>query len=462
MDIPDDAPKRGKTKAQKLPVTDGDVIIASLAGEAVAAQGSVSVLSFMRARHEESERVRNPGRGEPSEEAALSGIEEFLTNDHKSHLSRIVELEQQIEKSRRAVEIIDETDFSGRTLYDFIPDEVKAELDNRLVSLKDRASIRTSVEGELSSLCGDLWHDYRSGREKTAPENEKLRETLLLGPTPTAEEQKDLKGSTKILDEVETMAELIGLEKVRLVVRALTAGTKDYDTKAADAEKILGPEFGLIKEQVAHMEASLEMDYSKGFKGEGETVIPNPTQGNDLFCKGILDRMEPTLDKDGKPTRERKISPEQLDVLDSAYLDAIARKKDGETPRDRVNRKIGFILAATEMLEIGKRARAANLLKTVRELENPEISLGEETTPERRRLSQWIREKGVGLLRNMVRLPKKGVGAALKAAPQALVIAVAAKSWKHSQTLHEKHYGANEEFLQFMKTEALGEANTIT
>ena len=467
MDIPEDSPRRAQKKGTRLPIAEGDIIVSSMAGELLTSQGSVSALAFMRERHLESEGKRVPGsetgpdgtkimRGR--NETGQSGIEAFLSSDHKSHLSRVVELEEQIAKTQRAVEIIDETDFSGRTLYDFIPDEVKADLNNQLVSLKDRASIKTSVEGEISSICGDLWEDYRTGKDKSKKENQKLTETLLLGPNPSPEERKDLKSCSKEVEEVEQLGELIGLEKVRLMVRALTATTKDYNTKAAEAEKILGPEFQLIKEQVTHMEQSLEMDWARA-EETGKAII-NQTEGQDLVADSIKARMEPVLDKNGNPTNERKFSKEQLAVLDSAYENATARKTDSESPRDRLNRKITFVLAAAEMVELGKRAKMANLLKTVRELDNPEIKIGEETTPERQRLSGWLREKGVAALKGLVRLPKKGVAAAMKAAPQAIVVGVAAKMWQHSKVMHERHYGKQEEFVAFMK-ECMGEANHI-
>lgn len=461
MDIPDESPRVDKPKTGKLPITEGDIIIASLAGELVASQGQISALSYMRARHLESEERRSPMSGPKKSEkstATPEGIEAFLISDHASHLSRIVGLEDQLAKSRRSVEIIDETDFSGRSLYDFIPEDVKTDLHNQLTSLKTRASIQTSVEGELGAFCGEIWDDYRSGKEKTTKERKKLTEVLLLGPDASPKDRKDLQHCSKELGEVETMGELVGLEKVRLVVRALTAGPKDYDEKAADAERILGPEFSLIKAQVAHMEATLEMDWSKAADGE---VILNPTGGKDLVCDAVKSKMERIPDKDGNPTEDRKIGDDQVKTLESAYIDAAARKEDSEGPRDRSNRKISFILAATEMLEIGKKARMANILKTVRELDNPEFEIGDESSPERKKLSQWLREKGSMGLKTLVRLPKKGVVAAIKAAPQAIVLGIASKMWQQNLDLDGKHFGSQEQFTVFMK-ESIGEFNHVT
>lgn len=469
MDIPHDSPEKERGTRDKkkggpaLEIETGDLVIASLAGDVVSSQGNIAVLDYMKQLHLESESRRSPMDGPETTDSPISGIEAFFLSDHTSHLSKIASLEDQLEKSQRAVQILDETDFSGKTLYDFVPTEMKDELENQLNSLKERANIRESVESEVGAFCGEIWDDYKRTKSKTEPDRKILRETLLLGPDAPKKEKKDLDAASKTFDEIETLGELIGLEKARLVMRALNANTKEFPEKAADAEKILGSDFGLICAQVAHMEDTLQKDWEDPTARDG---IIDPTQGKSLLCTEILNRMEPLKDKDGKPTAEKNASDEQIKSLEDAYMDAASRKTNSELPRDRTNRKIAFVLAAMQVMELGKRARVGNLLKTVRELDTPEINLDMDSeeakeNPGKNRLSRWIKEKGLAAGKKILSLPKQGVGAVAKQWPQALFLGAIGHMWKQNMDVDGKHYGGQEQHVAFMK-EALGELNSVS
>lgn len=447
MDIPRDEPERDRDRKKENPIpSDRELYIAGLTGELIVAHGQTSVLQSMRESHEmweKTEQLNRDGRKEPSK------IEQFLTNDNPSHLTKIANLEAQIAKSRRTVEILDETDFSGKSLYDFVPKEIQEELKEQLEGLKDWESIKETIEGEIGAACGEVWDDYKTKKGETKKARKDLLESLLLGNNPPEGEKKGLQSSWKQITEVEGLGELIGLERTRLVVRALNATPRDYPEKAADAEKILGKEFGWIAEQVAHMENCLDKDSIENTDGI------NLTEGVDLLCPALAEKME--KNEDGTP----RIAPEQLLALEEAYLNASAHKGDGETPQDRTSRKISFVLAASEILERGKQATLANTLKAIREMEAPEKSdvlpppLPEE---EKSDLSKKIREKGIGKIADSKKEGEKGVGKIVAQWPQALFLMAVAKLWKGNLDLDGKHFGPHEQFVEYMKAN-LGEVN---
>ena len=369
-----------------------------------------------------------------------SDLFDFLVNKDKrvSHLVKTETLRKEVERSKRSLKFIDETAPDG-ALYDYIPTELKKEIEEQLESMSNLETIQKVLEDEISTNCGDLWSEYKAVRTQTADTNYKTAEILLLGPEPEEQEgvdhtldkdnRKDLQKVRKQIDQLQTIGDLMALEKASIAIQALTASPKDYPTKKMEAEQILGAEFGMIEAQVRHMEDMMEKDLANCNQELGP--MGNQTQGMDLISEDMRRRIVPFKEGD-EPT----LTQEQLDILNKTYEQEILAADPNESRETKMNRKVNFALAACEVIAIGKENLLANALKQIREI--PAMD------PEEQKLGEGVRS-GINL--------KKGLGTILKTWPQAMVAGGVGAVWKTLSSQMNRPNG----MVRFMKDRNMAE-----
>jgi hypothetical protein len=231
----------------------------------------------------------------------------------------------------------------------------------------------------------------------------------------------------------------LGLEKARIVSKALLADEKNAGERELDAERVLGGEFTLIAAQVRHMERTLEGDWLNREEGD---IMLQMTEGEDLLAP------------EWGPHMEGKISEEQKKILENTYMNCASTRKENETGRDKDLRRMSFTLAAMECLEIGKRNKVANALGTLRKLQGKDMEGQEVSEEDQEALSQMMRKRGAEMAGKGAKASAGGLGGILGSWPQMLFLGAASLAYRQAKILDSGHYGNQEEWISFLKGDA--------
>jgi hypothetical protein len=351
MEIPDDGLKRTKKSERRdIRPDEASLLIGEAAAGIVGSQGALNILNHVQKMLLESDEIRRPSDGAPNPEAEITEIERFIKTDHPSHLLKVAELERFIEIAKQSTKIIDETDASGSALWDFISEDDRDEITRQLEGLKSTAALKDALETEMSSLCSETWSAHKMAKAGSERDRFERLENLLLGPEASLKDKAEMKSHKTTLLKAEELYEMLGMEKIRLVMTAETATKEDALQKSKDAYEVLGEDFYLIRNQMAHLEKCLEMDWLKCIPEEG---IRTPLSGKELISPEILNRMR------GEP------SEEQIKALEEAYQWMAFKRSPGMDGRDKTAEKTAFCLASMQVLELGKKSKYINVFRDI-------------------------------------------------------------------------------------------------
>jgi hypothetical protein len=351
MEMPDNEIKRTK-KSEKRDIRpdEASLMIGEAAAGIVGAQGALNILKHVQKMFLEGDEIRRPSDGAPNPDAELTEIERFIKADHPSHLLKVAELERFIEIAKQSTKIIDETDTSGSALWDYISEDDREEITRQLEGLKSTAALKDALETEMSSLCADTWSAHKSAKAGSEKERFERLENLLLGPEASLKEKAEMKGHKNTILKAEELYEMLGMEKIRLVMSATTASKEEKLQKEKEGYEVMGDDFYLIKNQMNHLEKCLEMDWLKCIPEEG---IRTPLSGKDLISPEILSRMN------GEP------SEDQIKAIEDAYQWMAFKRNPDMTSRDKVAEQTAFCLAAMQVLELGKKSKYINVFREI-------------------------------------------------------------------------------------------------
>lgn len=351
MEIPDDGLKRTKKSEKRdMRPDEASLLIGEAAAGIVGSQGGLNILKHVQKMLLESDEIRRPSHGAPNPNAELTEIERFIKADHPSHLLKVADLERFIEIAKQSTKIIDETDTSGSALWDFISEDDREEITRQLEGLKSTAALKDALETEMSSLCSETWSAHKEAKAGSEKERFERLETLLLGPDASMKEKAEMKGHKNTLLKAEELYEMLGMEKIRLVMTAETAPKEEALQKSKEAYEVMGEDFYLVKNQMAHLEKCLEMDWLKCIPEEG---IREPLSGKALVSPEILTRMK------GEP------SDEQIKALEDAYEWMAFRRSTEATSRDKNAEKTAFCCASMQILELAKKSKYINIFRDI-------------------------------------------------------------------------------------------------
>jgi hypothetical protein len=459
FDLSDSAipsPERGGPKKNPAPSRElsdaAELIILSSAGEIVNSVSSTNVLTHLEKVFLESEGKRRPLDGNKIVDYPNTDIENFMKSDHSSHLIKISDFQEAIEKSKSTIKSLDETDFSGKSLWDFIPEEEKQEIENQLFRLQSPENIRESLEEDISSICGKTWLDYKVVRDGTREENFNHLEKLILGEE---REKENIDSVRPNIESAADIAEMVAMEKARLVILATTCKDGTKAEKEKDAISLLGNDFSLIRSQIEHMKGCLDKDWAKSDPHIG--AIIEPTSGKSLICPAILARME-----DGEP------SPEQIKTLESVYNSMASRRNDDMDQRDRTNETIGFALASMNILEQGKTARFANILSDIRKVSKEDPTMKNMDPEKKEKLSERLKklgeriQKSLGWAKTPLSWTGKGIAKTVKQWPQMLGVVFLGQAKMGLKQEMSSPYGARHEHLKHIQEHGLHAIDQIT
>lgn len=365
-------PKKDQGPPPLKPINAKQLEVASHGWQVISSQGNLSLLRTLQEIHKSNlETPEGLTDLEPPE------LKRFLLGDHDSHFLKLEGLKQYINDAQQSVALLDETDRSGATLYDFIPEEAREEIEAQLQRLSKPENIKKTLQTDINSLAPSLWEEHKKTKKDLAKEQCQESEALLLGKNTSdknKERLKDLLADEKS-QEIQEICELVCLEKCRVALAALTAPTKSLQKKTQEAQTFLGSDFALLSAQTKHMEALLQKDWETALKeglGEGVPPIMNPTQGKDLICPEMLSRMDSP-------------SENQIKMLEDMYSSmaySLPSRKDKMSPREQEeDNKISFLLASMSLLEEGRKARSLQKIETLEQemlLETPESPEKEE------------------------------------------------------------------------------------
>jgi hypothetical protein len=351
MDMPDHEMKRTKKSDKRdLRPDEASLIIGEAAAGIIGSQGALNILTHVQKMFLDADEVRRPADGAPNPDAEITEIERFIKADHPSHLLKVAELERFIEIAKQSTKIIDETDTSDTSFWDFISEDDREEITRQLEGLKSTAALKDALESEMSSLCSETWELHKNSKVDSEKERYERLENLLIGPDAPTREKAELKSLKGTLLKTEELYEMLGMEKIRLTMSASLAPKEERPQKEKEAYEVMGEDFYLIKNQMDHLTKCLESDWLKCIPEEG---IRTPLSGKELLCPEILSRME------GEP------SEAQIKAIEDAYQWMAFKRTTTDTSRDKTAEKTAFCLGAMQLLEMGKKSKYINVFRTI-------------------------------------------------------------------------------------------------
>ena len=402
-------PEISPLKTKSNPLSTSELDLGMYGWMVVNTQGNLSLLRTLKEIHKEGEQNMDlPAQNQPPSE-----LKKFLMSDHDSPFLKLETLKSYLESAQQNVSIIDETDSSGKCLYDFIPDEEKQNLQSQLESLSDISNIKETLETNIQALAPEIWEDHKKIKKALRKENQQELESLLLGQEGDTEKNKNsLKEITQNSQEMQEVSEMICLEKCRVALNAISADTKNREEKEHEAELFLGADYPLIKAQVLHLEKCMERDWETALKCDwAEGISPsiiNPTSGVDLLCPEILSKM-------------KEPSAEQIKALEDFYCNMALKKTEKESVPEKENERIAFLLGSMTVLEESKKAKFMNKILSLEDEINPELEK-DSTKPdvekenELARLQRYLEARKKiksGILQVMLGIKNKGTAAVM-------------------------------------------------
>jgi hypothetical protein len=458
MDSPEnqpEMPKKSGARKKELGPSEADLVIGYASANLVGSQGSLNILRHLGEVFSRDDKARREGtsKGSSSLEAyPLTEIEQFVRTDHASHLLKIAELEEYIKTSQQTTQIIDETDISGATLWDFIPDETKDEILNQLAGLRAIPNVKEALQTEMKGICSDTWDAHKNAKEGTEDIRFERLEGLIIGANPAAREKKDLCSLKSEILEAEEIHEMIALEKTRLTMTALLAPADKKSQREKEATSVMGEEFELIKAQVSWLEEALRKDTANA-KAAGEAIgasgfISEPLQGVALFCPELQNRME------------NGPSEEQIEAMNKCYAE-MAEKRDMEpSDRDKTAEKTAFCIGAMECVEMGKKARFINVLHQIGEVEKEKAKLQGKNPPPlpvAGGVPPPLPPMNAGDKKDKESLIQRGAGRILKQYPQMLAFGLLGGMKHRVMDDIKSHYGSMKDHVDLMDQHGIRE-----
>lgn len=436
MEIPDPEIKKGKGGSKRdIQPDEASLIIGETLSGLVGTQGTLNILRHVQKTFLENDGKRRP-KGISNEDAPITEIEKFVKTDHPSHLLKVAELEKFIEIAKQSTKIIDETDISGATIWDYISEDDKEEISRQLEGLKSTAALKDSLEAEMSSICYETWESHKDAKSGSEKERYERLENLLLGPEPSTKEQAELRVVKSDILKTEELYEMLGMEKIRLVMSAATAKDADKLEKEKQAYEVMGDEYYLIRNQMEHMEKCLTMDWLKCIPDEG---IRTPMNGKALLSPELSTRM------DGEA------SEEQISALEENYEWMAYNRKENVSSRDILAEKTAFCLAAMQVVEMGKKAKymevSKQINKTAKEKSQEARFSSDESVPPPIP-DEYLKPKEN--MKDGAQRTGAGVGRMLKQWPQMLAMHIWAASKAKAKTEQTGQFSSMEEHLNVM------------
>jgi hypothetical protein len=350
MEIPDPEIKISKGGAKRdLRPDEASLIVGETASGLIGTQGSLNILRHVQKLFLQNDEARRP-KGISNEDYPPTEIERFVKADHPSHLLKVAELERFIEIAKQSTRIIDETDISGAAIWDYISEDDREEINRQLEGLKSTAALKDALEAEMANICSDTWQSHKETKTGSEKERYERLENLLIGPDASTKEQAELRQVRSEILKTEELYEMLGMEKIRLVMNAATAPDELKLEKEKNAYEVLGNDYYLIKNQMEHMENCLKKDWLKCMADEG---ITTPLSGKALIGPELSTRIN------GEP------SEEQIKALEESYSWMAFNRKENHSSRDSLAEKTAFCLSAMQVLELGKKAKFINVAKEI-------------------------------------------------------------------------------------------------
>lgn len=338
-------------------------------------QGNISLLKTLQKIHEGDVEKTSPMDGNPTPNSLPPELNRFLFSDHASHLLKLEELEQYIAFSKQNITMIDATDTSGKTLYDFIPKESQKEIEDQLIRLSSTTNIKKALRADINSLAPLLWEDHKKIKAQLIPTLNLETKELFLGANASKKTTQDFENFLQEPDSlnIQEVSELVCLEKCRVAMAALTSSPKNKKEKEAEAKMLLGEDYPLLEAQMNHLQDVLQKDWNLANQthADGQLTQPIiPSSGVELFCPKILSRM-----KNGP-------SADQIKTMDECFASVAYRKTDTDSPEFTNNSKVAFLLSSMNVLEQGTRGRSLNRLLTPPEIMGTDITSPNESSTE--------------------------------------------------------------------------------
>jgi hypothetical protein len=437
MEIPDPEIKVQKGGAKRdIRPDEASIIVAETAGGLIGAQGSLNVLNHIKEifLNEDNNRRSNLPNIYPPLDTPESELEKFIKADYPSHLLKVAELESFINMSKQGTKIIDETDVSGASLWDYIEPEVQDEILSQLEGLKSTAALKDSLKTELESLVSGTWESHKETKSGTENQRFEHYEAMLLGKDPKIKDKRDLRSIKDDILKAEEVHEMLTFEKMRMVMATTTCPLEEKPLKESEAFDVMGEEFALIKSQMEHLEKMMETDWAKCIPEDG---IIDPAKGESLICPEMATRLEGNA------------SQEQIKALEEAYVTMAGKRFPGTNGRDKLAEKTAFCLASMQFLELGKKAKFMNAMKDIRSVTKEKIEDLEKNEgptppplPDELDPKKEMADKGA-------ERASKGIGRMIKACPAVLAAQIWVMTKDKSKTEYSGHYGSMADAVQF-------------
>jgi len=315
-------------------------------------RSKLDMLSFLIQECEISELDRSPEDSSQRRNIEPNTVERFLLSKNESPLIETEEAQAYLSNLETPVTSIDETDPSNKTLFDYLSEEQKLEVQRLKEALLPEKNVATRIQDIFRQNSPDLLEAFEETQEVTAPLSKEQNIFLILGKDQNEEDRKELEESLNELDDQNRISGFLAAERARLLCQSMTLTPEEGGTKAKDyAKELLGEEtYSLIEKQTEFLNNSINEAYAN------DTHPPDTAEA--LICPEILARMG----EDGP-------SEDQLATLAKVRDFYLFRRDQGTpTPQEEKYQTSRLALASLYTIEYGKWAENANILKEYRQI----------------------------------------------------------------------------------------------
>jgi hypothetical protein len=322
----------------------------------VSAQSHIDLINHLQSEHLKQQEITRSLSQNPNQSAPLSEIESFLDSSHLSPLVNLSTYQKVLEITKIPIQLLDPSDTSDETLWNYVPTNLQEELLSHLHTAKTQESILQSLQSQVERHAPKLWEEYLLKEQATQTETLTQLRQLIFGINDPEQDQSFL---TEI-PQIKHNEALLCLEKTRVLVAALTAeGDQNRKETEATAIQILGPEaFALYKDQTSHLQKLLESRNK-----HPNTPLEDPE--NQLLSNSF-----------------KTIFPAGLSKPQLATLQAAFQTLSQTPPQDFADVKsqtISCILATLSLHQQGLKATICNTFETIRKEKEELIKTAQQT-----------------------------------------------------------------------------------
>lgn len=323
----------------------------NLTEKLVSTQAQIDLLNHLQAEHLKQQELTRSLSRNPNQSAPLSQLEAFLDSSHISPLVNLSTYEKVLKITKIPIELLDPSDTSGQTLWDYVPKNLQEELKAHLETAKTQEAIQQSLKSQVERYSPKLWDDYLQKEAATQHETLTLLRQQLLGINDPEADQEFLPE----LPRTKHTEALLCLEKTRILVGALTADSEQTRKEAeAVALQVLGPDdFSLYKDQVTHLQNLLD----------SRRTHPNAP---------LEDPADQLLSNSFKTIFPNGLSKGQISTLQTTFQQL--SQNPPQDIDDVKNQTISCIIATLSVHQQGLKASICNDFQSIRKTKDAEIA----------------------------------------------------------------------------------------